>query len=105
MDIRKGNRPDEALCLRNGRAITQVNPWSSLVTQFRAVRMSEILKPVAFRQRTGQGREAHGGVKRDGAFGKLCQELGRPAGQHLRESDEAVVARKRVMNVERRASA
>ena len=48
---------------------------------------------------------AHGGVKGDSAPGQFCQELGRPAGQHPRESDEAEVALKRVTIVEPRASA
>ena len=68
------------------------------------VRGSKTLKPEALgkeRFKTG----AHGGVERDSAPGQFCQELGRPAGQHLRESDEAVVAMKRVMTVERSASA
>jgi hypothetical protein len=34
-----------------------------------------------------------------------AQELGRPAGQHLRESEEAVAVMKRVMTVEQRVSA
>jgi len=91
--------------LANGRAITKVNPHSSLDTPIRVVRMSEILKPAATRKRTVQRREAHDGVKRDSALGKFCQELGRPAEQHLRESDEAVVAMKRVTIAEQRASA
>ena len=82
-----------------------MNPHSSLVTPIRVVRASESLKPAVSRQRTVQGRETHGGVKRGSALGKYCQELGRPAGQHLRESDEVVVALKRVTIVERRASA
>jgi len=67
--------------------------------------MSDYLKPAASRKRTVQGREAHGGVKEDRALGQFCQELGIPAGQHRRVSDEAVVAVKRVTTVERRASA
>jgi hypothetical protein len=55
--------------------------------------------------RTIQRRAASDGVKGDGAFGKFCQELGRPVGQHRRESEEAVRATKRVMTVEQRASA
>ncbi len=89
----------------NGRAITQVNLCLSLVTPIRVVRMSKSLKPEAVQQRTGMSRTAHDGVEKDSAPGQFCQELGRPAGQHLRESDEAVVVIKRVMTVEQRASA
>jgi hypothetical protein len=89
----------------NGRAITQVNLCLSLVTPIRVVRMSKSLKPEAVQQRTGMNRTAHDGVEKDSAPGQFCQELGRPAAQHRRESDEAEVVKKRVTTVERRASA
>jgi len=82
-----------------------VNLCLSLVTLICVVRMSKNLKPEAVQQRTGMSRTAHDGVKKDSALGQFCQELGSPAGQHLRESDEAVVVMKRVTTVERRASA
>lgn len=87
----------------NERAITQVNFRISLVTPIRVVRMSDNLKPAVNRERTAHRRLTHDGVKGDSALGKFCPELGIPAGQHPRESDEAVVAMKRVMIVERRA--
>ena len=89
----------------NGRAITQVNLRVSLVTRLRVVRMSKNLKPGVTQQRTGRRGVAHDGVEEDSALGQFCQELGRPAVQHRRESDEAVVVMKRVTTVERRASA
>ena len=43
------------------------------------------------------------GVKRGGVFGQFGRELGRPAPRkRSQESDEVVVAAKRVMTVERR---
>jgi len=68
------------------------------------VRVSDILKPVVVREYGLDRRMTHGGVKKDSARTKFCQELGRPDGQCRRESEEAIVVMKRVMIVERRAS-
>ena len=51
------------------------------------------------------GCRKHGGAKRGGVSGKLCRELGRSAARKRQQkSDEAIVAAKRVMTAERRAS-
>ena len=90
----------------NGRAITQVNSWYSLVTLISCGQGVEDFEASSCWKKKRYGRPVtHDGVKRDGAFGKFCWELGRPMGQHLWESEEAIVVMKRVMTVERRASA
>jgi len=92
------------LCVCERASHNESKPSSKPRYAFRVVRMSKDLKPEApGKERFETG--AHGGVERDSAPGKCCQELGRPAEQHLRESDEAVVAMKRVTIAERRASA
>jgi len=69
------------------------------------VRVSENLKPAVARENTIRRREAHGGVKRDGARIQFCRELGRSRRRRCGKSEEAIVAVKRLTPVEQRASA
>lgn len=67
-------------------------------------KVSENLKPAVVREDAIRRRAAHGGVKRDGVRTKFCQELGISRRRRCGKSEEAIVAVKRLIPVERSAS-